>query len=189
MRDLLRDIRSCKICEAHLPLGCNPVVQLHHSAKIAIVGQAPGSKVHESGVPWADASGKNLRKWLGVSEEEFYNPKHFAIVPMGFCFPGSGKKGDLPPRPECAPQWHELIFKSLNELELILLVGAYAQSYYLKDKLTLTQRVVRFETYLPRYFPLAHPSPLNNRWFKKNDWYLSQVIPVLRETTRKILSA
>ena len=132
MDELLHNIRQCTICSKHLALGPRPVVSGHPDSKIVIIGQAPGTKVHNSGIPWDDASGKQLKKWLSVTEEQFYNEKLFAIVPMGFCYPGKGKSGDLPPRPECAPQWHEPLFNLMSNLELVILIGKYAQDYYLK---------------------------------------------------------
>lgn len=180
---LIKEIQACSICEAHLPLGPRPVVDFSPKNKIAIIGQAPGTKVHASGVPWDDQSGKRLREWLGVDSETFYESELFAIVPMGFCFPGSGKSGDLPPRKECAPQWHKEVWNQLPNLSLILLVGAYAQSYYLgktKER-NLTETVRNFENYLPKYFPLVHPSPRNKIWQKKNPWFETEVLPVLKE--------
>jgi len=140
MQDLLKDIRQCEICSKHLLLGPRPIVTAHPDSKIIIIGQAPGTKVHKTGIPWDDLSGKQLRKWLNVSEEEFYNTKNFAIIPMGFCYPGKGKTGDLPPRPECAPQWHEQLLDKMPNVELVILIGMYAQKYYLQKtaKKTLT---------------------------------------------------
>ncbi|SMO39244.1 Uracil-DNA glycosylase [Saccharicrinis carchari] len=156
-----------------------------------IVGQAPGIKVHESGIPWADKSGDNLRKWLKVSEEQFYDTRLFAIIPMGFCYPGKGKSGDLPPRKECAPQWHEQLFRYMKNVKLVLLVGQYAQKYYLKENTAknLTETVKQYKHYLPQYFPLPHPSPLNNRWQKKNPWFNKEVLPALSEHVAHILNA
>ena len=150
-------------------------------SKIAIIGQAPGKKVHASGIPWDDQSGKNLRNWLNVTPETFYNTSKFAIVPMGFCYPGKGKTGDLPPRKECAPTWHDSVFTYTSNIELFILIGKYAQDYYLKDNNTLTNRVKNFHDYLPQYFVLPHPSPRNNIWIKKNKWFLQDVIPELQQ--------
>jgi len=189
MNDLIDNIRSCTICLPHLPHGCNPVCSFATNSKIAIVGQAPGRIVHESGVPWQDKSGDTLRKWLGVSDEQFYDSNLFAIVPMGFCYPGKGKSGDLPPRPECAPQWHNQIFKQLQSIELTLLIGTYAQHYYLpQGEKTLTERVRNFHRYLPNYFPLPHPSPRNNIWIKKNPWFGEIVIPALAGHVQQLMS-
>ena len=183
MEKLLAEIKNCKICESHLPHGVNPVVSAHPNCKIAIIGQAPGSIVHRTGIPWNDKSGERLRQWLGVTNQEFYTVDLFAIIPMGFCYPGKGKSGDLPPRPECAPQWHEPLFREMNHLELILLIGNYAQQYYLKKKTksTLTETVKHFDDYLPQYFPLPHPSPRNNIWLKKNSWFEKELIPFLQQ--------
>lgn len=181
MNRLQTEISNCKICEPHLAAGCRPVVSFSPQSKIVIIGQAPGRRVHESGIPWDDKSGENLRAWLGVSAEEFYNPDLFAIVPMGFCYPGTGKSGDLPPRKECAPQWHQLILEDLKEVQLTLLIGQYAQAYYLGKlaKRNLTENVRAFETFLPTYFPLPHPSPRNNIWKRKNPWFEQDLLPVL----------
>jgi len=189
MEDLLHDIRKCPICSKHLQLGPRPVVSGHLESKIVIIGQAPGTKVHNSGIPWDDASGRQLRKWLDVTDAVFYDEKKFAIVPMGFCYPGKGKSGDLPPRPECAPQWHELLFKNMPNLELVILIGIYAQKYYLKNdaKRTLTETVDNFKDYLPRYFVLPHPSPRNRFWLTKNPWFDDEVLPVLKTKIQKLL--
>lgn len=190
MQDLLHNIRNCSLCKAHLPLGPRPVVTAHQDSKIVIIGQAPGTKVHASGIPWDDASGKQLRKWLGVTEEEFYDEKNFAIVPMGFCYPGRGKGGDLPPRPECAPQWHEQLMEFMPNVELVLLIGMYAQKYYLKKdaKKTLTETVAEYQDYLPKYFPLPHPSPRNRFWLTRNPWFEGEVVSQLQKSIKTILN-
>lgn len=189
MESLLSDIKSCQVCEAHLPLGPRPVVTAHPEATIAIIGQAPGTKVHQSGIPWDDASGKQLRKWLAISDELFYDETKIAIVPMGFCYPGKGKSGDLPPRKECAPLWHQPLFDQMPNLQFIILIGQYAQKYYLQDtmKSNLTETVRNFSEYLPRYLPLPHPSPRNRFWLTKNPWFEKDVIPVLRQLTAPLL--
>ncbi|MFD2822595.1 uracil-DNA glycosylase family protein [Lacinutrix iliipiscaria] len=189
MEDLLHDIRQCKICEKHLPLGPRPIATAHQESKIVIIGQAPGTKVHASGIPWDDASGNQLRKWLNISPEDFYDTKKFAIIPMGFCYPGKGKTGDLPPRPECAPQWHQPLLNLMPNVELILLIGMYAQKYYLKGQVknTLTETVANFKDYLPQYLPLPHPSPRNRFWLSKNPWFEKEVIPELQKKVLKLI--
>ncbi len=189
MRKLLAEVSNCKICEPQLALGARPVVSLHKKSKIIIIGQAPGTRVHASGIPWDDKSGEKLRAWMDISKEVFYDPKQIGIVPMGFCYPGKGKSGDLPPRKECAPKWHDLLFIGVEDIKLILLIGTYAQKYYLKDdrEKNLTERVRQFENYLPKYFVLPHPSPRNNIWMKKNDWFNEAVIPVLQSTVKEII--
>ena len=190
MQKLLSEIKQCTVCAQHLDLGPRPVVSGHIDSKIIIIGQAPGTKVHASGVPWDDASGKQLRKWLGVSDEDFYDAKKFAIVPMGFCYPGKGKSGDLPPRPECAPLWHDSLLAKMPNVKSIILIGMYAQQYYLKKdaKKTLTETVRNYTAYLPNYFVLPHPSPRNRFWLTKNPWFDQEVLPKFRETIDSILS-
>ena len=190
MEQLIKDIKSCSLCAASLPYAPNPVFSFVAESKILIIGQAPGQKAKDSSIPWKDASGKELRRWLNVSEEEFYNPKNFAIVPMGFCFPGTAKGGDLPPRPECAPKWHTLIHTELKNIQLIILIGQYAQQYYLpkNKKTTLTENVQHAETFLPQYFPLVHPSPRNKIWQKRNPWFETNKLPMLQELVQTILN-
>ncbi len=182
MQQLLADIRACQICSAHLPQGCRPIVQLSEKSRILLIGQAPGTRVHASGIPWDDASGDNLRAWLGVDKSQFYDPAIFALMPMGFCFPGSGKSGDLPPRPECAPTWHERILKKMPDVKLTLLIGQYAQHRYLGERMreNLTETVRNWRSFLPQYLPLPHPSPRNRIWLKKNEWFEQEVLPELR---------
>ena len=188
MDKLLNKIRQCQICSTYLPLAANPVVRASEKSKILIIGQAPGIKVHHSGIPWDDASGKNLRKWMDINEQQFYDPDIFAIVPMGFCYPGKGHSGDLPPRPECAPEWHQKLFNKMPNIELTLLIGQYAQAYYLKNHhSSLTETVKAFKTYLPSYFPLVHPSPRNGIWLRKNPWFEIEVLPVLKNEIGKVL--
>ncbi len=189
MRDLITDIKNCSICLPYLPHGVNPVVSVHPKSKIAIVGQAPGRIVHQSGIPWDDKSGERLRDWLNVNSSDFYNEKLFALIPMGFCYPGKGKSGDLPPRPECAPKWHQPLFDSLTNLKLIILIGTYAQNYYLRNKTskTLTETVKNYQNYLPKFLPLPHPSPRNNIWLKKNLWFQTELIPQLQHIVKATL--
>ena len=187
MKELLHNISQCTICKTHLPLGPRPVATANPKSKIVIIGQAPGTKVHQSGIPWDDQSGKKLRQWLNVIEEQFYNTENFAIIPMGFCYPGKGKTGDLPPRPECAPQWHKAILNQMPNVKLILLIGTYAQNYYLNDKKTLTERVGDYKAYLPNYFPMPHPSPTNRFWRAKNPWFEELVVPELRIIIKSLL--
>lgn len=188
MKQLIQEIRKCTVCEAHLPCEPKPIISVHSKSKILLIGQAPGTKVQNSGVPWTDASGKELRRWLGVTDEQFYNTNLFGIMPMGFCFPGVGKSGDLPPRLECAPLWHEQVLKELTEVKLIILIGSYAQKYYLQDSFpTLTENVQHFEKFLPDYFPLVHPSPRNKMWQKRNPWFEKNVIPILRDKVNEVL--
>lgn len=189
MDQLLTDIRACTLCMPNLPAGPNPVLAAHLQSKIAVVGQAPGRIVHETGIPWDDKSGERLRDWLGVTTGQFYDPELLALIPMGFCFPGTGKSGDLPPRPECAPTWHQQLFDQMKELKLILLIGSYAQSYYLpkEKKRTLTETVRSFREYLPEYLVLPHPSPRNNIWLKKNPWFAEELLPELRKRVAKVV--
>lgn len=190
MKKLLSEIKQCKLCEPNLSLGANPVLTAHPNSKIVIIGQAPGTAVHKSSIPWDDKSGDNLRNWLGIDKTTFYNTEKIAIIPMGFCYPGKGKTGDLAPRKECAPLWHPPLFEQLKNVELILLIGKYAQEYYLKEqaKNTLTETVKNFKTYLPQYFVLPHPSPRNNIWQAKNEWFGKEVLPELKHIIKSILS-
>ena len=189
MQKLLSEIRGCEVCKVHLPLGPRPIVAAHPSSKIVVIGQAPGTKVHNTGVPWHDSSGRQLRKWLGVTDEVFYDTSKIALIPMGFCYPGRGRSGDLPPRTECAPLWHEPLLNEMSNLELVILIGMYAQNYYLaKDaKKTLTETVAAYESYLPKYLPLPHPSPRNRFWLTKNPWFEEKIIPELQKKVSKIL--
>jgi uracil-DNA glycosylase len=187
---ILREVRACRICEAQLPFGPRPVVQLASSARLLIVGQAPGSKVHQTGVPWNDASGDRLRDWLGLDRTEFYDEAKVAILPMGFCYPGAGKNGgDNPPRPECAPHWHGRLLRRLPELELTILIGQYAHRHYLNKgrKSSLTETVRAFSEYSSEFFPLPHPSWRSTIWMRKNLWFEETVVPELRNAVRKIL--
>ncbi|NOT37023.1 MAG: uracil-DNA glycosylase family protein [Saprospiraceae bacterium] len=189
MKNLLLQIKNCRECEKHLANGVNPVIAASSKSKIVIIGQAPGRIVHTTGIPWNDKSGDNLRSWLGVEKDSFYDTENFALMPMGFCYPGTGKSGDLPPRPECAPLWHNKLLTVMKDVKLILLIGQYSQNYYLKNnaKESLTETVRNFRNYKPKFFPLPHPSPRNNIWQAKNKWFDSEVIPELQEVVRKIL--
>lgn len=189
MQKLLHEIRQCQICLPHLEQGVNPVVAASPNSRIAIIGQAPGRIVHQSGIPWDDKSGERLRDWMGLTPSTFYNEELIAIVPMGFCYPGTGKSGDLPPRPECAPQWHQPLWQNMPQLELVLLIGAYAQNYYLPEqqKESLTARVQNFREYLPKYLVLPHPSPRNNIWMKKNPWFAEEVLPHLKQRVQSLI--
>ena len=189
MERLLSEIRSCQVCKSQLPLGPRPVVAAHPNSRIVIIGQAPGTKVHQTGIPWDDPSGKQLRSWLNILDSVFYDESKIALMPMGFCYPGRGKGGDLPPRPECAPLWHNALLTSMPSLELIILIGTYSQKYYLGNtaKATLTETVKGYQEYLPKYFPLPHPSPRNRFWQSKNPWFGQEVVPVLQERVAHIL--
>ncbi len=185
---LLTDVRACTICARHLPLGPRPIVQLHAASRILIAGQAPGRKVHESGVPFDDASGDRLRTWLGVSRETFYDAKSIAILPMGFCYPGTGTSGDLPPRAECAPAWRAPLLAKLKQLELTLVVGQYALAYHLPTAGgSLTETVLAWREHWPAVVPLPHPSPRNNIWLKKNPWFERELLPVLQARVSEVL--
>ena len=186
---LLNDVRACTICEAHLPFGARPVLQLHPQAKVLIAGQAPGKKAHQSGVPFDDASGDRLRDWMGVTREVFYDPGKIAILPMGFCFPGSGKSGDLPPRPECAPAWRKQLLEELPHLEATLVIGRYAQAYHFSEAgATVTDLVKSWRSYWPQKIPLPHPSPRNNLWLRRNPWFETELLPSLRERVSEVLA-
>lgn len=183
MKKLIAEVSACTLCKNFLPNAPKPVFSVSAQAKILIIGQAPGQKVHDSGIPWADQSGNELRRWLGVTTEQFYDNKLFALMPMGFCYPGKGTSGDLPPRPECAPTWHHLLLQKMKQVELTILIGQYSQQYYLGNRLkaTLTETVKSFREYLPEFLPLVHPSPRNKIWQKKNPWFEGEVIPFLQE--------
>lgn len=186
---VLAEVRACQVCEQHLPLGPRPVVRADARARVLIVGQAPGTRVHETGIPWNDPSGDRLRDWLGVDRDTFYDESRFAIIPTGLCYPGRGRSGDLPPRPECAPLWHPRLRPLLPDVGLTLLVGQYAQAYYLRSrrKGTLTATVHAWHDYLPEFLPLPHPSPRNTGWLQVNPWFVRDVIPVLRERVHALL--
>ena len=185
---LLKDVRACQLCAGVLPLGPRPVLQCHASARILIAGQAPGRKVHESGVPFQDASGDRLRAWLGMTPEVFYDPRRVAILPMGFCFPGTGASGDLPPRPECAGAWRRLLLSHLQALRLTLVIGQYAQAYHMPDAGgSVTAAVASWRAYGPSIVPLPHPSPRNNRWLVQNPWFEQELLPALKARVAEVL--
>lgn len=178
---LLAKIDACELCASHLPLGPRPIIRAHPDARVLIIGQAPGTRVHNTGIPWNDPSGDRLRAWMDVDSDTFYDAKCMAIMPMGLCYPGKGKSGDLPPRPECAPQWHDAVLQHLPNLQLTLLIGQYAQRYYLpKPGKTLTETVRGWPSLGNDILPLPHPSPRNQLWLKKNPWFEQSVIPELR---------
>lgn len=186
---LHQEIKACTICAEHLPLGPRPIVQFSPSSRILIIGQAPGTKVHNSAVPWDDDSGDRLREWLKVDKDTFYNPDHIALMPMGFCYPGKKGGGDAPPRKECAPKWHERILDHLPDDRLILLVGSYAQAQYLPEtrKLSLTERVRRGDEFAP-LIPLPHPSWRVRMWMGKNEWFEKETLPALRSAVSQQLT-
>ncbi len=190
LQRLLDDVRACTICAEHLTAGVRPVVQVDARACILIAGQAPGRKVHESGIPFDDASGERLREWMGITREVFYDPAVVALLPMGFCYPGTGKSGDLPPRQECAPQWRQKLLAAMPQIELTLVIGQYAQDWHLPDaKATnLTMTVKAWRDHWPAVVPLPHPSPRNNIWLKANPWFAVDVVPVLQKRIRKIIA-
>lgn len=189
MKALLEDIKNCKICEAQLPLGPRPVVQADVAAKILIVGQAPGVRVHETGIPFNDPSGDRLRHWMGIDRKLFYDPAIIALVPMGFCYPGSAERGDLPPRKECADTWRKALLNQLRNIELTLVIGQYAIEWHLGKtrKKSLTETVKAWRDYAPKKIVLPHPSPRNNIWLKKNPWFEQDVLPALRQRVGQLI--
>ena len=185
---LLAEVRACTQCASFLPLGPRPVLQIHPSARILIAGQAPGRKVHETGLPFNDASGDRLRDWLGISRETFYDATQIAILPMGFCYPGTGKSGDLPPRPECVLAWRAPLLQQLINFQLTLVIGQYALAYHLpNEKQSLTETVMGWRKHLPSIIPLPHPSPRNNIWLKRNSWFEKELLPILRARVTEAL--
>lgn len=181
---LANEISSCRTCVASLPFPPRPIFSMSAHARILIIGQAPGMRVQQSGIPWSDPSGNNLRRWLQLSDAQFYDADRIAIVPLGLCYPGKGKSGDLPPRKECAPLWHARLIDAMPEIRLSLLIGSHAQAYYLgaRAKPTMAETVAAYEEYLPHYFPLPHPSPRNRFWFSRHPWFEQTVLPALRQT-------
>ncbi len=185
---LLREIQACRVCDAHLPLGPRPVLHISATAKLLIASQAPGTKVHHAGISFWDNSGDRLRFWLGLGEAEFYDSRNVAILPVGMCYPGRlPNGGDAPPRPECAPLWRARILAAMPDIRLTLLVGSYAQNLVLGPG-QMTSRVLTFRDYLPRYFPLPHPSWRTGVWEKRNPWFTQEVLPALREAVKHVLS-
>lgn len=189
MTSLIQRISNCDLCKSALPQAPKPILQFSETAQIIVIGQAPGKAAHDSEKPWNDKSGDRLREWLSISSEVFYDAQKVALVPMGFCFPGQGKSGDLPPRRECAPKWHGDIFQQMSGEAPKLLVGSYAQSWYLKDSLSLTERCKNWFNYAPEFLVLPHPSPRNNIWLKKNPWFESEVIPAYRKLIQAHLNS
>ena len=190
LEKLLAEVRACRACETELPLGPRPVLRAAASARLLIVGQAPGTRVHETGVPWNDPSGDRLRTWMDVSREDFYDASRVAIIPMGLCYPGRRPRGgDLPPRKECAALWFDRLLSQLPNIELTLLCGQYAQRYYLGEgrKGSLTETVLAWRDYLPEFLPTPHPSGRNMGWFKKNPWFEKEVVPYLRDRVRDLI--
>jgi len=189
LEQLLTDIRACRICDAQLPEGPRPVVRASRTAKILIVGQAPGRRVHETGIPFNDPSGDRLRDWMGIDREVFYDESRVNILPMGFCYPGTGKSGDLPPRPECASHWRQKLMSELGEIEFTLIIGQYAMDWHLRDKKkkTVTETVKSYEEFWPDHAVLPHPSPRNNIWLRRNPWFEEEIIPKIQNRIRTLL--
>jgi uracil-DNA glycosylase len=184
---LLQEVRACRLCEGRIPEP-NPVLRASASASVLVVGQAPGTRVHASGIPWNDPSGDRLRRWMGVSADTFYDDSRVAIIPMAFCYPGKGKSGDLPPPPECAHTWHQRLHRHLPRIRCTLLIGHYAQSHYLKEKYpNLTGRVRDWRRFAPTTYVMPHPSPRNQLWLRRNPWFEEETVPRLQATLRSIL--
>jgi uracil-DNA glycosylase len=186
---LLADVRRCRLCAGHLPFGPRPVLQVDPRARILIAGQAPGRRVHESGVPFQDASGERLRDWMGIDATVFYDAARVAILPMGFCYPGAGRSGDRPPRPECAPAWRSRLLATMPAIEITLVVGRYALDYHLgqRQKPTLTETVRAWRDFWPTLLPLPHPSPRNNLWLRRHAWFAREVLPALRRRVHALV--
>ncbi len=186
---LIDDVKACRICAHKLPAGPRPVFQIGGEARLLIAGQAPGSKVHKTGVPFDDPSGETLRAWLGINKATFYDPNRIAILPMAFCYPGRGKSGDLPPPPECARHWRERLLSTMPKIRLTVVIGRYALAYHLGSdaKPTLTETVRDYQGYLPAHFPLPHPSPRNRPWLKRHPWFEAEVLPTLKASVMDAL--
>ena len=187
--ELIHAVRQCTLCEAHLPSPPRPIIQVHPNARILIAGQAPGSKVRASGIPFDDASGDRLREWMGVVKDTFYDERQIAILPMGFCYPGTSQSGDLPPRKECAPQWRSQLLAHLPHIELCLVIGQYAMAWHLPESKArnVTEHVKHWQQHWPTVLPLPHPSPRNNIWLKQNPWFNDDVLPALKERIAQLL--
>ena len=189
---LVARVRACRLCDAHLPLGPRPVLRVSRGARLLIVGQAPGTKVHETGIPWNDASGDRLRGWLNLDRETFYDESRIAIVPTGLCYPGRNPKGgDNPPRPECAPLWHPSLRAALPTVTLTLLIGSYAQAYYLgaRRRRTMTETVAAWRDYLPDYLPMPHPSWRTVAWQRRTPWFDTELLPELKNRVGRLLTS
>ena len=188
LESLCREIRRCTLCSENLPLGPNPVFTAARAAKILVAGQAPGIRVHETGVPFNDPSGDRLREWMGIDRETFYDPEKISLVPMGFCYPGTGKSGDLPPRPECAATWRQPLLDQLTNVRLTLVIGQYAQAWHLGEQCgrTLKETVANWEAFWPAVLPMPHPSPRNNRWLRDNAFFETEVVPALQRRVRSL---
>jgi uracil-DNA glycosylase len=185
---LLKEVRACTLCAHALPHGVRPVLQAAPSARILVVGQAPGRKVHDTGIPFNDPSGDLLRQWMGIDRDTFYDASRIAIIPMGFCYPGKGKSGDLPPRPECAPAWREKLLAQLPDIELTLVIGRYAQAWHLPDGgSSVAETVQRWREHWPTLLPLPHPSPRNRLWLRRNPWFDEEVVPALQMRVGEVL--
>jgi uracil-DNA glycosylase len=186
---LLKAVRGCRACEAHLPLGPRPVLRAGKTARILVVGQAPGVRVHTTGIPWGDPSGERLRAWMGVDTDVFYDESRIAIIPMGYCYPGRGNDGDMPPRRECASLWLDHLLAKLPQIELTLLIGQYAQRHFLasRRKPSLAETAKAWREYAPQYIPLPHPSPRNQPWFKRHAWFEEQLVPMLQSRIKTLL--
>ncbi len=189
LKSLLKEVRACTACEKHLPFAPNPVLRVDPRSKILIISQAPGTKVHASGLVFDDPSGERLRTWMSIDRATFYDPENISVMPMGFCYPGKGSSGDLPPRRECAPMWHGKVAEHMPHVKLKILVGNYAQKYYLGNRMkeNMTGTVRAWKDYLPEFFPIVHPSPRNQIWLAKNPWFEKKVVPQLCSITQNAL--
>ncbi len=189
LQTTLEKLKACTFCAEHLPLGAKPIFQINTKAKILLASQAPGHLAHQGGKPFFDPSGVRLRRWLGVNEVEFYNPDNFLIMPIGFCYPGTKNRYDLPPRPECAPIWRDKLLNLLPNIELILAIGSHAQQWHLKEHRykTMAQTIEHWQEYWPHILPMPHPSPRNNIWFKRHPFFESEVVPILQKRIRQLI--